>query len=105
MRKPNKIKDNLHKPSKHLNNIIQAISKLLQNFRVLIELLQKSSKLLQNYHFMLSISKSQWVFVDTAQQQHNLNNIVELNTKMTVETLPPPWSIASLGKSLKMKHK
>ena len=59
MKKPNKIKDNLHKPSKHINNIIQDISKLLQNFRVLIELLQKSSKLLQNYHFMLSISKSQ----------------------------------------------
>ena len=59
MRKPNKIKDNLHKPSKHINNIIQDILKLLQSFRVLIELLQKSSKLLRNYHFMLLISKPQ----------------------------------------------
>ena len=55
MRKPNKIKDNLHKPSKHINNIIQDISKLLQNFLVLIELLQKSNtwfKLNQAEHIL-----------------------------------------------------
>ena len=54
---------------------------------------------------MLSISKSQWVFVDTAQQQHNLNNIVELNTKMTVETLPPPLVYCFVGEELKNETK
>ena len=35
------------------------------------------------------------------QPDNNLNNIVELNTKMTVETLPPPLVYCFIGEELK----